>query len=591
MQSLVSEFYVYNSTGKLLSGDGEVYSNEYTNLAKQIDSKRNALYFELSHEESVLILGCSVMVEEVGGREERIVCVGKYSGYNGHESALITQFYETVSSEISHLQKLEYRLVGLWEENDISDFSGLKELIADEITVEYIYGKLLGNEKVSIKSASAVSAVSLINSVFATIGNSLASDLKFMASQYPYDTDISICPIEPNPDFELEEHVLKWKSAPHYSEYYVLLPRVFREKTSEIKSYVEISDRNRLSFYVKNFAFRAYTWDVLDIFATSESLYKLFELYKNDTSVLSQIFKERSSQIRQMPITDEKTVANIIALYSKQLSSQNSMFSHMGEDEALKSLFERIRNASVKKQLDIFLLKNRCLWSYVIKDTIRKIHSTEDKELLAALCGVGFNYGDNGGGKFSKNVAAALSSYDNDKLVDLLKIVGNNVTTSPGTGGKIFVDYISTQLRAYDISSDLTTTEAENLDRYFNTKYVAAKQKAKTKKKQNMIMLASYGIVAMILIAGIAYVFLNGGPMAVLANITGGNNSAVDGNLTVQANQSYVNSSVNDSENAAQPVNDSFENSLVNGTNATSGFNSSTSGNGTNETPGLVEVG
>lgn len=590
MQSLVSEFYVYNSTGRLLSGEGEVYSNEYTNLAKQIDSKRNALYFELSHEEGVLILGCSVMVEEVGGREERIVCVGKYSGYNGHESALITQFYETVSSEISHLQKLEYRLVGLWEENDISDFSGLKELIADEITVEYIFGKLLANEKVSIKSANAVSAVSLINSVFATIGNSLEADLKFMASQYPYDTDISICPIEPNPDFELEEHVLKWKSAPHYSEYYVLLPGVFKEHESDIKASLQANNRINLSFTVKNFTFRFHTWDILDLFATSESLYRLFELYKGDVSTLVQIFKERSIQIKQMPMTNEVTIANIFLSYSNHLS-QNSIFSNMGEDEALRSLFERIRNAGVKKQLDIALLKNRGLWSYVIKDTIRRIYAGRDVELLNALCSVGFTRGDYGGEKFSKNVAAALSSYDNEKLVVLLKIVGENIRTAPATGGQIFVDYISTQLRAYDLSSDLTTTEAENLDRYFNTKYVAAKQKAKTKKKQNMMMLASYGIVAMILIAGIAYVFLNGGPMAVYTNLTGGNNSAVDGNLTDQANLSYVNNSVNDSENTVQLVNDSFENSSVNGTNETSGFNSSTSGNETNETPGFVEVG
>lgn len=484
MQSLASEFYVYNSTGKLLSGDGEVYSNEYSNLAKQIDSKRNALYFELLHSSNTLILGCSVMVEEVGGREERIVCVGKYSGYNGHEPTLITKFYETVSAEISRLQKPEYRVIGLWEENDINDFASLHELTADVGMVDYVYGKLLANEKVSVKSDIAENSVSLINSVFAAVGTSLEADLKFMASRYPYESDISICPIEPNPDFEMDEHGLQWKGSPHYSEYYMLLPRVFRERKSEIKSYVESSDRNLLSFYTKNFAFRMYTQDVLDIFATSESLYKLFELYRSDISILTQIFKERASLILQMPITNETTVANIVALYSKQLSSQNSMFSHMGEDKALKSLFERIKNPGVKRELDIVLLKNRSLWSYVIKDTIRKIYANEDKELLSALCGVGFTFGDNGGERFRNNVAAALSSYENDQLIKLLKFVGNNVKTSPATGGKIFVDYISEKLRPYNLSSKLTTNETENLDRYFNTNYVIEKQRAQKKKSR-----------------------------------------------------------------------------------------------------------
>lgn len=568
MPNLVSEFYVYNSTGRLLSGDKEVYSNEYSDLAKQIDSKRNALYFALTEKGSTLILGCSVIVEEVGGREERIVCIGRYSGDVGHEPALITQFYDTVYAEIPRLQKLDYRVVGLWEENDINDFSGLHNLTADETVVEYAYGKLLANEKVSVKSGSAVNAVSLISNIFAAIGNSLEADLKFTASQYPYDSDISVCPIEPNPDFELDEHGLKWQSTPHYSEYYLLLPRVFREKTSEIKSNLKTKDRMHLSFYTKNFAFRTYTWDVFNIFATSESLYTLFELYKKDISVLTQIFKERSTQIRQMPITDETTVANIIALYSKQLSSQNAMFFHMGEDEALKSLFDRIRNSGVKQKLDIALLKNRGLWSYVIRDTIRRIQGNQDKDLLAALCSVGFTYGDNSGERFRKHIESALSSYDKNQLVGLLKLVGNNTNTSPATGGKIFVDSISAQLRAYDLSSKLTTYEAENLDRYFNTNYVVAKQRTQKKKKQNMMTMASYALVVMILIAGIAYVFTNGGPMAVLANLTGGNNSSVDGNM------SNVNNSLNVSENTT-PMDESVENLSMNGTNESPNINDS----------------
>ncbi|WP_342305624.1 hypothetical protein [Methanolobus sp. ZRKC5] len=546
MQNSVSDFFVYNSTGKLLSGDGEIYSNEYSNLAKQIDSKRNALYFELLHTSSTLILGCSVIVEEVGGREERIVCVGKYSGYNNYESKLIMQFYETVSAEISRLQKLEYRVVGLWEENDINDFVRLQELTADESMMNYVYGKLLANEKVSIKSVSAVNAVSLISSVFTTAVNSLEANLKFTASQYPYESDISICPIEPNPDFELDEFGVKWKQSPHYSEYYSLLPMVFREHSGEIKSYVERSDRKLLSFYTKHVAFKVYTWDVLDIFTTSESLYKLFDLYNDNTSVISHVFKERSSQIRQMPITNETTVANIVELYSKQFSSQNTMYCHMGEDEALKSLFERIRNADVKKKLDIILLRNRALWSYVIRDTIRKIYANEDKELLSALCNVGFIYGDDGSERFKNNVAMALSSYDNNKLIELLKIVANNVTTTPSAGGKIFVDYISTELRAYDLSSKLTTNEAEILDSYFGTSYVVAKQSYKKNKKTNTMMLASYAIVAIMLIAAVMFLLVpNSIPF--LGNNYSSNSSITDdiigfisGDNTTHNNESVI---------------------------------------------------
>ncbi len=585
MQNSVSDFFVYNSTGKLLSKDGDIYSNEYSDLAKQIDSKRNALYFELFHNNGTLILGCSVMVEEVGGREERIVCVGKYSGYNSYDSKQIRQFYETVFAEISQLQKLEYSVVGLWEENDINDFVRLQELNADGSVMDYIYGKLLANEKVSVKSVSAVNAVSLISSIFTTAGNSLEADLKFTASQYPYESDISICPIEPNPDFELDEFDLKWKQSPCYSEYYSLLPRIFREHSGEIKNSMERSDRNLLSFYTKHFAFQAYARDVLDIFTTNESLYKLFDLYNDNSSVLSHVFKERSSQIRQMPITNETTVANIVALYSKELSSQNQMYSYMGEDEALKSLFERIRNPNVKKKLDIILLKNRGLWSYVIKDTIRRIYANEDKELLLALCNVGFTYGDNGGERFKDNVAKALSSYDNEKLTGLLKIVANNVTTIPSAGGKIFVDHISSKLRAYDLSSKLTTNEAEILDSYFGTSYLVAKQRYKKRKKMNIMMLASYAIVAIILIVVAMFLFVpNSIPF--LNNNSSSNSSITDDTIglisednTTHKNESVILNTNNTSVEAMIQGSDNM--SDFNDSNGTPVVSANTSSNNT----------
>lgn len=108
-----------------------------------------------------------------------------------------------------------------------------------------------------------------------------------------------------------------------------------------------------------------------------------------------------------------------------------------------------------------------------------------------------------------------------------------------------------------------------------------------------MIMLASYALVAMLLIAGVVYVFSQGGPMAVLANLTGGNVSSVDENITIPDNMSNVNISLNGSENKTIVLEESVENLSSNETNEISDINVSTLANETetDQELGTVIVG
>jgi hypothetical protein len=66
-----SEYGLYNSTGQLLKGN-ELFE-QYSELAKQLDTKRSAFY--LQFRENEIIFGSSLIVKAENGREERVVFI------------------------------------------------------------------------------------------------------------------------------------------------------------------------------------------------------------------------------------------------------------------------------------------------------------------------------------------------------------------------------------------------------------------------------------------------------------------------------------------------------------------------------------
>jgi len=514
LQNLDSNFFIYNSTGRIISGNQD--SKEYSNLAKQIDAKRNALYFELMENNTVLILGCSVRVEQVGGREERIVCIGIYSDFHGHEYKVIKEFYERVMVEIKDIKKFEYRLIGLWEENDLKNFEKLQEIDINENITKYIYGKLAANEKVSIKSKDSLVAVLIINSIFLKLQSFLEYDFKFTTSQYPFETDISISPIEPNPDFELDGPDMNWKESPVYGDYYLILSEVFQERSTEIKNDMQLKDRDSLSFYAKNSAFKLYKTEVLNVFSTSQSMNKFFDLYKRDKDVLKESFKERSNQIQLMTIENELTVVDIIEICSQQSVSNYPFLDHSpSEDASLKSLYFKIRrDKKLKKKLNIRLLDKNIFLSYTIKDVISCIYSEKDTELLNNLCRVGFKANDRGKEKFKEFVNSTLSAYQDTQLIELLKFISNAVKPSPSEGGKIFHDSIKTLLytQASDFTSKLSTKEAESLDSYFGTDYSTQKRNKRNNKRKRILTFVPYILFFCLFIATLVFLLMPNNP-------------------------------------------------------------------------------
>jgi len=509
LQSLVSDFFIYNSTGRLISGGQD--TNEHSNLAKQIDAKRNALYFELMKKGTVLVLGCSVRVEQIGGREERIVCIGVCSGFRGHENDVITGFYERVIAEIKNIPKFDYRIVGLWNENDHQDFGTLQDIDLNEDITEYILGKLAANEHVSVKSKDTLAAVSVISNVFKKLQGFSGYDLKFTASQYPYETDMSVCPIEPNPDLELDTLGLNWKAAPAYNDYYRIISKVFGEYLADEENQQTSKTWDALSSDIKKLAFHLYKKEVLDHFSASQSMNKLFDLYKHDKDVLMEIFKEKPYQIESMIIEDEIAIANIIILCSQSSSNLSFLDHNSHENASIKSLFSKIRNQKIKRNLEIKLLENGIFLSYAIKDTVSRIYN-EDTVLLNRLCGIQFKQNDRRKEKFKKYVNAALSSLQNEQLIEVLRFTANSLETTPAEGGRIFHDSIRTLLytQAHDFAHKLSRNEAKLLDSYFGSSYSSQKKSRNNKSRKKVLIIGSFILIFCLFIATMTYFLMPG---------------------------------------------------------------------------------
>jgi hypothetical protein len=223
-----SEFAVYNSSGRLLQGSERFKETwEYSELAKQLDIKRSALYAEFRGHE--LLLGCSLLVKIRKGREERVVFIECFPKEAVTEApGWINKFYADAKSRTEGLQSIRYQVIGLWKEGDIFDLSipknpksskspkntkGSKSLKNSESPKnsksagnfpDFLERKVLSREGVSILTPELSSGLFLLVGLIFNLKSVLFPDFSLALSLYPSKTDISVGPGEFDPDFTFE---------------------------------------------------------------------------------------------------------------------------------------------------------------------------------------------------------------------------------------------------------------------------------------------------------------------------------------------------------------------------------------------------
>lgn len=197
------DYGVYNSTGQLLKGNE--HFEQYTELAKQLDTKRSAFYLE--SREDKIILGCGLSVKADNGREERVVFIHVHNNLPSQhkitdcEIQFLKKFYGRIKSEIKTIYSNKYQLVGLWEENDYKNIED--RVIKDDILI-YTAGRINSGKKVSVKITDLSAGLSFVLKLVTLLGHRYP--LMLDVSQYPSNSEVSVSLIKPNPDFEIKEN-------------------------------------------------------------------------------------------------------------------------------------------------------------------------------------------------------------------------------------------------------------------------------------------------------------------------------------------------------------------------------------------------
>ena len=557
MQNSASDILIYNSTGKLLNGKTD--DNRYIGLPKQLDAKRNALYFE-STEQGEIILGCSLRV--VGSREERVVCIAVYN--SGLAQEIVDSFYSSIKEAIKKLDKFNYKIIGLWEEGDLDT---LKQVSVPEEIMQYVFGKIVAGEKVTIKSSYLAIGISLIKQISGYIGSLPTVKLVLSVSQYPVDNNVSISPKEPKPDFELDGADTTWKQIPAYKDYYLLLAKTIFGSPIDVKKYRSLNLKN-LSIHIKNKAFQNYRDDILEMFiATPSSVNKFFELYINDEAAVYAFvlyWSDRSTQ--PLPVND-KLAGMLINLCSKEGDSFSSQLDYLNsEKESIKRIYDNIKSQEAKKAIDINLLKNKIFLSYVIKDTINKVYE-DDIELLNALLNVSFSGSSSKKEKFKKHIDAVLSFSGDGFLVSLLKTIAINVNTEPSEGGKLFFESLILAIsnKGYNFRNKLTKKEAENLETFFGTGFSIQRQQSSSNSTGPFLKIAALGAIVLLLIGAIVY-FLAG--PGIIGNFLNNSSSvgSLFGNLMGDDNKNTSNNSTPTAIPDFNPITVTFTDNTENAT-------------------------
>lgn len=196
-----SEFGVYSSSGKLLQGSERFKEAwEYSELAKQLDIKRSALYAEIHGSE--LLLGCSLLVKIRKGREERVVFIECFPKEAVTEApGWINRFYADAKNRTEELQSIRYQVIGLWKEGDIFTLSPPENAGNPSDCLER---KILSGEEVSVWTLDLSSGLFLLAGLIFKLKPVLFPGFSFALSLYPSRTGISAGPGESEPDFRLE---------------------------------------------------------------------------------------------------------------------------------------------------------------------------------------------------------------------------------------------------------------------------------------------------------------------------------------------------------------------------------------------------
>lgn len=556
-----SDYGIYNSTGQLLKGN-ELFE-QYTELAKQLDTKRSAFYLDLKENE--IIFGCSLIVKADNGREERVVFIQVNKNLplrNDIKSniQLLNQFYQKVKFEVEKLELKKYRLIGLWNEGD---FQNIKGIPIEEDFLEYTAGKISERKKVSVKISELSNGLSLILELVIRLRNRFS--FIFDVSQYPSDSDVSISLIKPNPDFEIRENgkFQKFAQQSSWDLYTQVGKYLFKDKSDSKGS------QNRPN-------------------SKSLILKKILDEPNKYCDSSNPIFDD---------FDDEGKVDIFQGLILKAKDTNDADIRKI-----LVNIYGKIEASKCRKEIHIILLSNNIYIGQLIKDLVIKIYKTHNKDFFDVLFNDNTspdNFSINDSGKssdelekwkkkvvskndsnsdpFEKEIKKALKDLEYSEKVNFVKFIASEAPSKPEKKGRILLESLITDLVVSNGNKDfileLNDEELKNLEKIQDTHYLAKKKELNEEKRNSIIEIVfCAGLLVMIALIAYFYIipFLTGGSGDI--NSSSDNQTNISKSNQADIGEGYNNSSINN------PVN----NSTLNENDLGKEYNNSSSKNKTN---------
>lgn len=508
MHSSASDFGVYNSTGRLLAGNKNF--EEYTELAKQLDIKRSALYVETGAGE--ILLGCSLLVKIKMGREERVVFIASYAPEDIiSDMSWITRFYREAKSHVENLETIRYQVLGLWETGDLE---GIHTTGIPTKSIEYPAGKLLSGQRVSVRTSDLSNGIPFMGGLISKFSLLHSLDFSFALSLSPSPVDSSVSPGEPDPDFFLEAgEALPYPGQPSYSgRYYELLYRSFSRlvENPDFRKHFQTNSGGREEFFerVLESLLENNTPEAIDTFASSGAMDSFFGMYRKNPKALKIIVEALLSTHRAdrfVIIHDEELAADLIIALGEVQPANNKRL-----EAFLMKLYRRLNTREKKIRIHRHFLEKNIFYENFIAELMQLLEnashvpqgSPDDSALLWLCAGASFSGNRREKEAFEAGVKKGLAHLSPSKTIDFLKYV-INALEMPGEGGIVLLENLIPERATgmnglkgdayYPTGNDfilkLGENEVRKLDKWLGRHYL---NERKMKKSQQMKKTIKY---------------------------------------------------------------------------------------------------
>ncbi|CAD6493998.1 MAG: hypothetical protein CHKLHMKO_00597 [Candidatus Argoarchaeum ethanivorans] len=429
MLNLHFSYGIYDQPGELIKGNLKGYGE----LARELYRGKVACYLRSEKEE--FILGCRFEVQIIKGRKERVIFIAKYPIEEINLDTVL-RFYEEGIKEIESLERLRYKVLGLWEDGDLEKIKKVKPL--DDNIYKIVVGKLVANEKINVKSSDVLKGVLLFVSVAQELKPVLHMGFRFILSRLPLEGDMLICSEEWNKDINLDTTEIRLsKAEQNWSK---RLYQIYNDHTSEQISGHRFENRKRLADEIIRIALMDFTSEACKFYQTNmNKLFQPFIGHPQDLiRVINHIVKEDVSGI------EYKTAVEVIKTLAPHVYEKN-----YENVESFLSLLYKGVGESYKRKLQETFIEHDIFLEKVVNDIIKRISEEKDQELFHILARKSLN-DPRTAERFNASVTKAVDSLSREESLGLLKFALDELEWESGKGGKILVKALHNNLAGYN---------------------------------------------------------------------------------------------------------------------------------------------